>query len=92
MLKFAPGMGAYADLRTQVFGRLSSSEKGDPAATAEAVLKIVDAPELPLRFIVGSAGLPAARSLRCSHGHLGGVGGCLKRSARRATENYGCPF
>jgi NAD(P)-dependent dehydrogenase (short-subunit alcohol dehydrogenase family) len=61
-LKFAPGMDAYADLRTQVFGRLSSSEKGDPAATAEAVLKIVDAENPPLRFFVGNTGLPMARA------------------------------
>jgi NAD(P)-dependent dehydrogenase (short-subunit alcohol dehydrogenase family) len=61
-LKFAPGMDAYADLRTQVFGRLSSSEKGDPAATAEAVLKIVDAENPPLRFFVGNTGLPIARA------------------------------
>jgi NAD(P)-dependent dehydrogenase (short-subunit alcohol dehydrogenase family) len=61
-LKFAPGMDAYAGLRAQVFGRLSSSEKGDPAATAEAVLKIVDAEDPPLRFFVGNTGLPMARA------------------------------
>jgi NAD(P)-dependent dehydrogenase (short-subunit alcohol dehydrogenase family) len=61
-LKFAPGMDAYADLRTQVFRRLSSSEKGDPAATAEAVLKIVDAEDPPLRFAVGPGVLPMARA------------------------------
>jgi NAD(P)-dependent dehydrogenase (short-subunit alcohol dehydrogenase family) len=61
-LKFAPGMDAYADLRTQVFGRLSSMEKGGPAATAEAILKIVDAEDPPLRFFVGNTGLPMARA------------------------------
>ena len=61
-LKFASGMDAYANLRTQVFGRLSSMEKGDPAATPEAILKIVDAEDPPLRFFVGNTGLPTARA------------------------------
>ncbi len=61
-LKFAPGMDAYAELRQQVFGRLSSAERGDPQATAEAILKIVDAEEPPLRFIVGNAMLPMVRA------------------------------
>ena len=61
-LKFAPEMDAYANLRTQVFGRFSSAEKGDPAATAEAVLKIVDAENPPLRFLVGNTNLPMARA------------------------------
>ena len=55
-------MDAYANLRTQVFGRLSSSEKGDPAATPEAILKAVDAEDPPLRFFVGNTGLPMARA------------------------------
>jgi len=61
-LKRAPGMDAYADLRKQVFGRLSASKKGDPAATAEAILKIVDAENPPLRFILGNENLPMARA------------------------------
>jgi len=61
-LKFAPGMDAYAALRQQVFGRLSSAERGDPQATAEAILKIVDAEDPPLRFIVGNAMLPMVRA------------------------------
>ncbi len=61
-LKFAPGMDAYAALRQQVFGRLSSAERGDPQATAEAILKIVDAEDPPLRFIVGNAMLPIVRA------------------------------
>ena len=52
-LKSAPGMDVYADLRSKVFGRLS---------TAEAVLKIVDADTPPLRFILGSETLPLTRS------------------------------
>ena len=61
-LKVAPGLDAYAELRQQAFGRLSSAERGDPQATAEAVLKIVDAETPPLRFILGSTGLPMVRA------------------------------
>jgi NAD(P)-dependent dehydrogenase (short-subunit alcohol dehydrogenase family) len=60
--KMATGMDAYADLRKQVHARIASVERGDPQATAEAVLKIVDAKEPPLRVILGNAILPAARA------------------------------
>ena len=61
-LKIAPGMDAYAELRQRVFGRLATAERGDPQATPEAILKIVDAENPPLRFFVGSHGLPMARA------------------------------
>ncbi len=61
-LKIAPGMDTYAELRQQVFGRLSSSERGDPQATAGAVLELVDAENPPLRLILGSTGLPMIRA------------------------------
>jgi NAD(P)-dependent dehydrogenase (short-subunit alcohol dehydrogenase family) len=61
-LKIAPGIDAYADLRQRVFGRLTTAERGDPQATPEAILKIVDAENPPLRFIIGSTGLPMARA------------------------------
>jgi NAD(P)-dependent dehydrogenase (short-subunit alcohol dehydrogenase family) len=61
-LKFAQGLGAYDNLRTQVFGRLSSEEKGNPAATPEAIFRIVDAEDPPLRFFVGNTNLPVARA------------------------------
>ena len=53
-LKFAPGMDAYAALRQQVFERLSTAKRGDPNATADALLKIVDTENPPLRFFLGS--------------------------------------
>ena len=55
-------MEAYADLRKRIFGHLSTTELGDPQATAEAVLKVVDAENPPLRFMIGSGGLPMARA------------------------------
>ncbi len=61
-MKMSPGVDAYAELRQQMIGRLSGSEKGDPAATAEAVLEMVDAEQPPLRFILGDKNLPLARA------------------------------
>ena len=61
-LKIAPGMDVYADFRQRIFGGLSSEERGNPKATAEAILKVVDAGEPPLRFIFGNETLPTARA------------------------------
>lgn len=62
-LKTAPGLEAYAELRRQVLSRLSTSDRGDPQATAAAVLAMVDADEPPLRFALGSTVLPMARAV-----------------------------
>ncbi len=56
------GIAAYDDLRQQVFGHLSTMKRGDPQDTSDALLKIVDADEPPLRFIMGNEGLPTARA------------------------------
>jgi len=61
-LKMASGMDVYDELRQQIFGRLRSQERGNPHSTAEAVLKIVDVENPPLRFILGSTGLPMLRA------------------------------
>ena len=60
--KMSVGLDAYADVRQHVFARLTSVERGEPEATADAVLKIVDADEPPLRVILGNVILPAARA------------------------------
>ena len=61
-LKIAPGMDIYNDLRQQIWGHMSSMERGDPQATAEAVLQIVDAERPPLRFMLGNQNLPMVRA------------------------------
>ena len=61
-LKISPGMDAYAALRKGVFAHLSTAERGDPQATPEALFKIVDAEEPPLRFFLGNTGLPMVRA------------------------------
>jgi NAD(P)-dependent dehydrogenase (short-subunit alcohol dehydrogenase family) len=60
-LKMATPMDAYAGLRQQVFSRLTSTERGNPQATPEAVFQLVDAPEPPLRMMLGKNGLPWVR-------------------------------
>ncbi len=60
--KRTEGMEAYADLRKQVMANLMNIERGDPQATAEAVLKIVDAENPPLRFFLGNQNLPLVRA------------------------------
>jgi len=53
----------YADFRKKVMERLFSLERGDPNATAEAILTLVDTENPPLRLALGSQILPGARAL-----------------------------
>jgi NADP-dependent 3-hydroxy acid dehydrogenase YdfG len=61
-LKFAPALDIYTDFKTNFFERLRSSERGDPQATPEAIFKIVDTENPPLRLNLGSNNLPAIRA------------------------------
>lgn len=61
-LKLAAGLDIYNGLRDEVMGGIATLEKGDPEATAEAVLKLVDAENPPLRLFLGSHALPWVRS------------------------------
>ena len=56
-LKMATAKQEYAGLREQVFARMMSMERGNPEATPQAVFALVDAPEPPLRLILGSDGV-----------------------------------
>lgn len=60
--KFTAGLNVYDDLRRQVFDRARSLERGDPNATPEAIFKIVDTENPPLRFFLGSQNLPWVRA------------------------------
>lgn len=60
--KVADAMEPYAELRKQFLTHLATMEQGDPEATAEAVLKLVDAGDPPLRFGLGTTILPRARA------------------------------
>jgi len=61
-LKISKAIDAYADLRMQVFAAAGTIEFGDPQATTEAIFKIVDTKDPPLRLFVGTEGLPLARA------------------------------
>jgi len=57
-LKFAAGLDVYEEFKNQFFGTLRGLERGDPGATPEALFKVVDAENPPLRFNLGSHNLP----------------------------------
>jgi len=57
-LKFAAGMDIYTDFKKQFADRLKDMERGDPEATPEALFKVADAENPPLRFFLGSHNLP----------------------------------
>jgi NAD(P)-dependent dehydrogenase (short-subunit alcohol dehydrogenase family) len=61
--KIAAVLEPYAGFRRQFMARLSNLEYGDPNATAEAILKLVDADNPLLRLALGSQILPRARVL-----------------------------
>ncbi|WP_419803699.1 SDR family NAD(P)-dependent oxidoreductase [Terriglobus sp.] len=58
----ATPMAAYEDFRKKIMEHLVTLERGDPQATASAILKIVDAENPPLRVALGSSLLPTARA------------------------------
>jgi len=58
----AGALEPYVDFRKQFLTRLANLESGDPDATAEAILKLVDADDPPLRLGLGNTILPRARA------------------------------
>ena len=58
----ADALGPYADFRKQFLTRLANLERGDPEATAEAILKLVDTEDPPLRLGLGTSILSRARA------------------------------
>jgi NAD(P)-dependent dehydrogenase (short-subunit alcohol dehydrogenase family) len=60
-VKVSTGLEPYAALRQHVVSMISNMDQGDPRATPDAVLAVIDAEAPPLRFFVGSTGLPRVR-------------------------------
>jgi NAD(P)-dependent dehydrogenase (short-subunit alcohol dehydrogenase family) len=58
----ADALQPYAEFRKQFLTRLAGMERGDPEATSEAILKLVDADDPPLRLGLGNSILPRARA------------------------------
>jgi NADP-dependent 3-hydroxy acid dehydrogenase YdfG len=61
-LKFAAGMDIYTDFKAQFVEGLKNMERGDPAATPQALFQIVDEENPPLRFNLGSHNLSFVRA------------------------------
>lgn len=55
--KHSEPIAAYDNLRNQIQENRKKSKPGDPDATADAILKVVDAEKPPLRLFLGSVGL-----------------------------------
>lgn len=62
-LKFSQNLEVYNDFKTEFIKTIQSYEKGDPKATPEALFKMVDAENPPLRFHLGSHNLPLVKSV-----------------------------
>src|SRR5579862_8391566 len=60
--QIADALEPYAEFRKQFLTHLANLERGDPEATAEAVLKLVDTNDPPLRLGLGNTILPRARA------------------------------
>jgi len=56
-LKFSAPMTEYDAVRASVFENIQKYERGNPEATAAAILALADAAEPPLRLFLGSANL-----------------------------------
>jgi NADP-dependent 3-hydroxy acid dehydrogenase YdfG len=62
-LKFSPPMDIYADFKAKVMQGLTAMQRGNPNATAEAILNVVDAQQPPLRLFLGSNNLNQVRTV-----------------------------
>jgi NAD(P)-dependent dehydrogenase (short-subunit alcohol dehydrogenase family) len=60
--KFAAGLDIYADLKAQIFEGMRTMERGDPNATPDAMFKLIDAENPPLRLFLGKHNLPQVRA------------------------------
>lgn len=59
--KHATELPAYAEMHAAATKRMASGKRGDPAATTDAILKLVDAEHPPLRLFLGEAPLGIAK-------------------------------
>ena len=60
--QIADPLEPYIDFRKQFLSHLTNVERGDPAATSDAILKLVDSDNPPLRLGLGTTILPRARA------------------------------
>lgn len=60
-LKFAPGLDIYTNFKNEFVKGLQNLERGDPNATPQALFKMVDSENPPLRFFLGSDNLKSVQ-------------------------------
>ncbi|TSE08314.1 SDR family NAD(P)-dependent oxidoreductase [Aquimarina algiphila] len=60
-LKMASGLDIYSGFKEQFVQGLRNLERGNPNATPEAIFKVVDAKQPPLRIFLGNQSLPSVR-------------------------------
>lgn len=60
-LKFSPAIDLYTEFKGQFIEGLKTMERGNPEATPDAVFKLVDSENPPLRLHLGSHNLPLVR-------------------------------
>ncbi|WP_112248902.1 oxidoreductase [Kribbella monticola] len=56
-------LAAYDPMRDEAAARRGAQSSGTPAAAAQALLEVVDAPEPPLRVLFGAQALPIVRGI-----------------------------
>ena len=61
--KRSAGLDIYADFKARLMEGLKGTKKGDPQATPAALFALVDSPNPPLRFFLGSQSLPHTRAV-----------------------------
>jgi NADP-dependent 3-hydroxy acid dehydrogenase YdfG len=59
---FFTGMDIYKDFKAKFMEGMQDMERGNPAATPQALFKMVDAENPPLRFNLGSHNLPGLKA------------------------------
>ncbi|RXM39302.1 short-chain dehydrogenase/reductase [Chryseobacterium sp. CH21] len=62
-LKFSQNLDVYNDFKSEFIKTIQSYERGNPNATPQALFKVVDAENPPLRFHLGSHNLPQVKAV-----------------------------
>jgi len=62
-IRAASPIPAYTPIKEQLFATFASESMGDPQATSEAIFKVVDAAEPPLRILLGATAVPMVREI-----------------------------
>jgi NAD(P)-dependent dehydrogenase (short-subunit alcohol dehydrogenase family) len=62
-IRSSSSIEAYNPVKEQLFAAFAAENMGDPQATSDAIFKVVDAAEPPLRLLLGAAAVPMLRKI-----------------------------